>query len=357
MKPSTIPELQSLICEYPRLLPVGARTKTALSRPESGVTRVDLSGLRGLLEYRPEEYTFTALAGTPVVEVEAALADNAQYLPFDPVLVEAGATLGGTVASGLSGPGRYRFGGVRDFLLGVQFIDGRGRALRGGGKVVKNAAGFDLPKLMVGSLGAYGALTELSFKVFPRPAAFVTVQAAFDSLPEALEALVRLSGEPLDLYALDLAPVGVGAVLQARLGGDPRLFPKRVERLRAILGGGEELDGEAETALWRSAREFGWAPVGNSLVKVPLTPRSLLNLEAGLVEHAAARRYSVGANLAWVSWPGALDRLDALLVRLGLAGLTVRSEHGPARLGVRTGESFAARVKTALDPEERWVEV
>ena len=94
-----------------------------------------------------------------------------QYLPFDPMLSAAGATIGGTVAAGISGPGRYRYGGIRDFLLGVQFISSDGAVINAGGKVVKNAAGFDIPKLLVGSLGRLGVMTELTFKVFPQPVA------------------------------------------------------------------------------------------------------------------------------------------------------------------------------------------
>ena len=90
--------------------------------------------------------------------------------------VDAGATLGGTVAAGVSGPGRFRFGGVRDFILGVRFVDGQGRLLRMGGKVVKNCAGFDLPKFFVGSLGRFGVLAEVTFKVFPAPASRLTLK-------------------------------------------------------------------------------------------------------------------------------------------------------------------------------------
>src|SRR4029079_6930035 len=114
-----------------------------------------------------------------------------QYLPFDPKCVEAGATLGGTVASGLSGPGRFRFGGLRDFILGVRFVDGAGRLLRMGGKVVKNAAGFDLPKFFVGSLGRFGVLAEMTFKVFPRPQSARTFMLAAGSLDAAARVLIE----------------------------------------------------------------------------------------------------------------------------------------------------------------------
>ena len=158
----------------PRLLAVGAGTKLKLSAVDG--VKVSTSGLSGILEYDASEFTFTALAGTPVREIAAALKERGQYLPFDPMLAEAGATLGGTVAAGLSGPGRFRFGGIRDFILGVRFVDGAGRLLRMGGKVVKNAAGFDLPKFFVGSLGRFGVLAELTFKVFPRGAATLTLR-------------------------------------------------------------------------------------------------------------------------------------------------------------------------------------
>jgi glycolate oxidase FAD binding subunit len=97
------------------------------------------------LAYEPGEFTFTALAGTPVGEVKQLLAEQGQYLPFDPLLVERGATLGGVVAAGTAGPGRYRYGGVRDLLMGVRFVDGLGRLVGGGGQVVKESAGVDVP--------------------------------------------------------------------------------------------------------------------------------------------------------------------------------------------------------------------
>ena len=168
MLPSTVQELQSIVRAYPRVLPRGGGTKPALSTPRGGETPIDLSRLSGMLDYEPGEFVFTALAGTRVYTISSVLAGHGQYLPFDPLLVERGATLGGTVAAGASGPGRYRYGGVRDFQLGVRFVNGGGEIVRAGGKVVKNAAGFDIPKLMVGSLGQLGVLVELSFKVFPR---------------------------------------------------------------------------------------------------------------------------------------------------------------------------------------------
>src|SRR5512143_1651914 len=169
MNPTSIEELQSMVRGSPHVLPRGGGTKPALSTAHNGATVIDLAPLAGMLEYEPGEFVFTALAGTRLADVRAQLAEHGQYLPFDPLLVDRGATLGGTIAAGANGPGRYRYGGVRDFLLGVRFVDGAGEIVHAGGKVVKNSAGFDIPKLMVGSLGQLGALIEVSFKVFPQP--------------------------------------------------------------------------------------------------------------------------------------------------------------------------------------------
>src|SRR4051812_30769686 len=150
--PATPEELSEAVRSMPQVLTVGAGTKPRLSAV-GAVPKLSTQKLSGIVEYEPDEFTFTALAGTPVREIAASLAERGQYLPFDPMLLDSGATLGGTVAAGFSGPGRFRYGGLRDFILGVRFVDGMGRLLRLGGKVVKNAAGFDVPKFMVGSLG------------------------------------------------------------------------------------------------------------------------------------------------------------------------------------------------------------
>ena len=204
-RPKDADEVQGIVRESTKVLPRGAGTKGTLSSAaDDGVTIVEMTGLDGVLEYDPGEYTITALAGTPVKDVSGQLAEHGQWLPFDPLLVERGATLGGTVASGLSGPGRFRYGGVRDFLIGVRFVDGEGRLVRGGGKVVKNAAGFDFPKLLVGSLGRLGIMVELTFKVFPGSEALSTLRFDYGGLDESVDALVRLSTSTLDLQALDL---------------------------------------------------------------------------------------------------------------------------------------------------------
>lgn len=355
MKPASIVEFQDIIRSHPRLNPSGSGTKTALAPPED-VFRLVFSDLTGILEYQPSEYTFTALAGTSLSEINQTLADNGQFMPFDPPLSERGASLGGTVATGLSGPGRYRYGGVRDFLLAIQYLDGEGQLIRAGGKVVKNSAGFDLPKWMVGSLGGYGALVELTFKVFPKPPVFASLRAGYPSLDEALLALIRLTNLPIDLFCLDLIPHREGADLLMRIGGLPEALPARIQRLSDLLERGEVIEGEAESELWRIAREFTWLPEGTSLVKIPLTPKRVNELDRLLSNHSSHRTYSAGANLAWIAWPGDLAQLDMILTELHLSGLVILGPPGRVHLGVRKGEGFAKRVKHALDPHKRWME-
>src|SRR5579872_1404103 len=172
--PASVAELAEIVRSCPRLLAIGGGTKPRLSAVE--VPKLSLLRLAGIVEYAPAEFTFTAMAGTPLRDLAQTLAGRGQYLPFDPMFVQAGGTLGGAVAAGLSGPGRLRFGGIRDFILGTKLVDGLGRVLRMGGKVVKNAAGFDLPKFLVGSLGRFGVMAELTFKVFPAPVSTLTLK-------------------------------------------------------------------------------------------------------------------------------------------------------------------------------------
>ncbi|MDQ4077728.1 MAG: FAD-binding protein [Chloroflexota bacterium] len=355
LQANTPEEVQDIVRNNRCLLPRGGGSKPALSAMTTRGNEVilDLSALSGVLEYEPEEYTFTALAGTPVKEVTRVLAEHGQYLPFDPLLIEQGATLGGTVAAGTSGPGRYRYGGVRDFLLGIRFVDGEGELISGGGKVVKNAAGFDLPKLMVGSLGQYGVFVEVTFKVFPKPERFATLKVICPSLDDALHSMVRLTTSPLELHALELEPPDT---LWVRIGGLERALADRLDVLRAFLGQGATLDGTEEVGFWRAARELEWVPEGWALVKVPITQKRIPRLEGQLATHDCRRRYGVGGNVAWVAWSGDLAELDSFLVQLELPGLVLLGWSERPLLGCSLDNAFARRVKAALDPAGRFLE-
>jgi len=318
-----------------------------------GALVVDASALSGVIDYQPTEFVIQVWAGTPVRTVQALLAEHGQYLPFDPLLVERGATVGGTVAANANGPERFRYGGVRDFIIGIHFIDGEGRHILGGGKVVKNAAGFDFPKLMVGSRGKLGVLTDVTFKVFPKPEAYATLRLACADLQTALALLPKLTNCPYDLNAVDVVaePNHEAVELRVRVGGLRGGLMQRMERVRALVGGGEILDGAEEEALWREAREFTWLPDGAAVVKVPLTPARILALDAHVRAHA--RRYSVGGNVAWIA-AEAPAALDDVLRAHNLPGLVMLRAVENPRIGVQVSNPFAERVKAALDPTHKF---
>ena len=354
LAPQNVDDVIAAVRGGARLLPRGGGSKPALSTGDGSAAVLETRALSGIVEYNPGEFTFTAQAGTPLAEIAATLAEHGQRLPFDPPLVEAGATVGGAIASGLSGPGRQRYGGLRDFILGVRFVDGQGQLVRGGGKVVKNAAGFDLPKLMVDSLGRLGILVEASFKVFPLPAAWATVRAEFATLAAACDALARLAVSRFDVEALDLTPYD--HAVYVRIGGLPAVLPGRAQRIVDFLGAGS-LMAEAEDAdFWRAGRECTWAAPGAALAKVPLSLHSLPALDAALDGAGAARRYSVGGALAWVAWPGDPAALDALLQAQGLSGLLIRGQAATPFLGAPPERAFYSRVKRALDPHGKFLD-
>ncbi len=189
---------------------------------------LDTRGYAGVVSYEPTELVVTARCGTRLEELEATLAANGQMLAFEPPRFAAGATLGGCVAAGLSGPRRAAAGAVRDFMLGARLLDGRGRELSFGGQVMKNVAGYDVSRLLAGSLGTLGLILEVSLKVLPRPAAELTLQLEL-SEEQALEALNRWAGQPLPVSAsawrggtLGLRLSGAASALQAaarKIGG------------------------------------------------------------------------------------------------------------------------------------------
>jgi glycolate oxidase FAD binding subunit len=346
LEPGTTDELVEAVRTTPQVLATGGGTKPRLTRPPDGCATISTARLSGILEYEPSEFVFTARAGTRLREIVPVLAERGQYLPFDPVFVRAGATLGGTVAAGLSGPGRFRFGGLRDFILGVRLVDGSGRLLRLGGKVVKNAAGFDVPKFLVGSAGRFGVMAELSFKVFPRPVASRTLRLEAADATAKAKLFAVLGAGRWELDAVD-APFAEPAVY-ARLGGpDAALDPLAAEIL-ARCPGTVLTSGEADL-LWQTVSEFRWAHAGGTLAKFVLVPKALEALAAGLRETPEARGWiSAGGNVAYVSLPASHALPD-----FGLGGVTLRGG-GPLWLGPQRRYEVMNAVKSALDPQRRF---
>lgn len=349
--PETVVELQTLIRDSERIHAVGNGSKTALHHSVNGAAFADLSALSGIIEYQPSEYTLTARAGSPVRDLSAALNEQGQYLPFDPLLPER-ATIGGTVASNLSGSRRHRYGGARDFILGAQVVDGLGRAFRVGGKVVKNAAGFDLSKFLVGSLGRYAIMTELTFKVFPDVPRFRSLGFVYAALEEALAAIYFVNQSAFELDAFDLKPRADRWILLARLGGFEETLPQRVERFSAVMAREtapiqlEELDNSP--ALWDPLAGL----TGDCLVKVPLSPKQIPAFDA-LIAHDR-RRYGYGGNIAWVTTED-ISALDATLHACQLTGLCLRGAGESAIIGRPVEAVLAQRVKQVLDPQGKLV--
>lgn len=352
LRPSSIDEISSAVVAHQRLRARGGGTKPALSAAIDPETVLDMRGLSGIVEHRPEECTFTALAGTPIADIERRLAPHGQYLPFDPPLADAGATIGGTVAAGVNGSCRYRFGGIRDFIIGARVVDGRGEVIASGGKVVKNAAGFLLHQALVGSCGALGVIAEVTCKVFPAAETHATLRVDTTDIAEATALVATLQHARFDLEALD---VEAPATVWVRLGGFSEAMPARLAALQQVLGtGARTSSADEDAAVWRAASAFAWVPAGWSLVRVPTTLPMVAALDAALAGHGARRRYAVGGNLALVAWPHPLEVLDAWLREAGLAGQVLIGAPQRQAIGVSRDNAFGARLKGVLDPDGRF---
>ena len=230
-----------------------ARNRTPLAITGGGTKRfyagapigekLDITAHRGIVNYEPTELIITARAGTRLSEIEATLSEKNQMLGFEPPWFGEAATLGGTIACGFSGPRRPYSGSARDFVLGSRIINGQGEILHFGGEVMKNVAGYDVSRLMVGALGTLGALLEISLKVLPQPARETTL--CFDmTADKAVHLMNQLGGQPLPLSAA----CHVGETLYIRISGTELGVRAAQTKL-----GGRVLEKDAE--FWRGVRE------------------------------------------------------------------------------------------------------
>lgn len=361
LHPETTDEVMQAVNSPGQILAVGRMTKSALVAPaalpaETPTTRVSLAKLSGIIEYEPAEFTFTAWAGTPIADVQRELAQRKQYLPFDPLLARAGATLGGTVAAGISGPGRVRYGGLRDFLLAVRLISGDGAVINAGGKVVKNAAGFDIPKLLVGSLGRYGVMTELTFKVFPQAPAMQTYRVLCDSDAAAMDFVTIAASSRWELDAIDYRPSDRALFL--RIGGPLSAITEIGHEIDKTFGGATLLEAAAATELWRSIGELDWPPAAEAtvIVKVPITPNRFLGLRSRIAKQPGIDVHlSAAGGLLWVAIdPRSVTKFSEQLAALGLSGLVIRGRCDSVWLGQAEQGPMSAAIKTAMDPKNKF---
>ena len=247
----------------------------------------------GIVHYDPAELVITARGGTTLREIDEALTASGQHLPFEPPAFGAQATLGGAIAAGLAGPSRATHGPVRDFVLGVRILAGDGRVLRFGGEVMKNVAGYDVSRLMAGSLGILGVLLDVSIKVLPLPPARRTLVFELDS-PAALQRMTRMESPTLPVSA----SCWIGGRWYLRLDAAPQTLETVARRI-----GGETL--RDADAFWDGVRNHALSPLAahGSLwrIHVPAQCGPLGTLpEPCCVEWGGSQRWYTGVEQAQV---------------------------------------------------------
>ena len=223
---------------------VGGGTKDFYGNALQGEP-LDVRALAGISSYEPTELVVTVRAGTPLAELEAVLAEKGQHLAFEPPRFGASSTVGGMVAAGLSGPTRAAAGSLRDHLLGASLLNGRGEVLSFGGQVMKNVAGYDVSRVLSGSMGVLGVICEVSLKVLPRPTATVTLRFDLDQA-SALAQLNAWGGQPLPISASALW----NGTLVLRLAGARAAVQTASQQL-----GGEAIDPALAAGFWQGLRD------------------------------------------------------------------------------------------------------
>ncbi len=314
----------------------GGGTKDFYGGPLRGET-LNVAAFRGIVDYDPTELVITARGGTPLSEIETAMREQGQMLAFEPPHFGTAATLGGCIAAGLSGPRRAYAGAIRDLVLGVRMLDGKGSDLRFGGRVMKNVAGYDVSRLIAGSLGTLGVILEVSLKALPLPVAESTLRRE-QTQAEAITLINEWAGKPLPLSATCHA----GDALYVRLSG----AAAAVRAARMKIGGEEIADG---AAFWHSVREqrHGFFEAPQPLWRLSLkstTPP--LNLPGGqLIEWGGALRWlKSDGDAKSVREAAALGGGHAILFRGGDKSAGVFHPLSPALEGVHR------RLKQTFDP-------
>jgi glycolate oxidase FAD binding subunit len=264
----------------------GARTKDFYGEAVSGEP-LDVSDYRGIIDYEPSELVITARCGTRLTEIEAALAERGQFLGFEPPRPAGDPTIGGVIATGLSGPRRMQAGAARDFVLGVHLMAADGEVLRFGGQVMKNVAGFDVSRLLCGSMGIFGILTELSIKVLPKPRAEETMRLEMTAR-QAVETFNRWGGQPLPISA---AAWHEGAAWIRLSGAEPA-----VRAAQAVIGG-DRVFASLARKWWDALRHYIHPVFANECVwrvSVPSTAPPLQLPFEPLIDWGGALRWYSG---------------------------------------------------------------
>jgi len=369
----------------------GGASKRAYGRPLDAAHHLDVSGLTGIVFYEPEELVLAARPGTPMAEIEAALAENGQQLAFEPADLgpllgggaasTAAATLGGAVACNLAGPRRIKAGAARDHVLGFHAVSGRGDVFKSGGRVVKNVTGFDLSKLMTGSFGTLAVMTEVTVKVLPAPEKARTVLLLGVGERTAAEAMTMALHSPYEVSAAAHLPApiaatsavslvsGAGAgVTAVRVEGPGPSVEYRCKALRdllAPLGATDELHTANSAAFWREIRDVSCftadGAAAEQVWRLSVPPGEGARVGEALVRDTGGRVfYDQGGGVLWLAMAPRADAAHAAVrAAIGAGGghatlvraapevrATVPVFHPqPAALAALT-----ARTKEAFDP-------
>ena len=361
---------------------LGHGSKRALGRPCQTDITLDLSGLSGVTLYEPAELVLSAKAGTPLADIEALLDKNNQQLDFEPMDFgpllgnTAGQdTLGGAIATNLSGPRRLKAGAARDHFLGVTAVTGRGETIKSGGRVVKNVTGYDMCKVLAGSWGTLAAMTDITIKVLPKPETEATVIVEGLDDERACAAMSAAMGSSCDVSAAAHLPDHVAssfdglprpeAATVLRLEGVAPSVAHRKETLAALMkpfGPVALLDDANSKALWRSVRQVKPFAVSQErpLWRISTAPGKGFEVAAAITP-AAQMFYDWGGGLIWVAMPFA-DEPDAGSIRRAVGDLgghaTLIRAPAALRASVAVFEPQSAglaalskRVKDGFDPE------
>ena len=372
-------------CQARRPLAIeGGGTRTGIGRPVQASATLTSRALTGIVEYNPAEMVITLAAGTPLDEVEQALAQSGQRFAFEPadyraLMGSAGEpTAGALAAANISGPRRFVAGAARDGLLGVRFVNGEGEVIRNGGKVMKNVTGLDLVKLMAGSWGTLGFLTQVTFKVQPVPETEMTLalrglldEDAVNALAHAMATSAEVSGaahlpELVAQRVLDGALGSAPATLR-RLEGFANSVRIRADKLKALLGRMgeiEEIEAEQSRALWKDVRDvtpFAGGGEDKPVWRISMKPSQAHHAVMALrMEAGASAFYDWQGGLAWVQMEG-LDPQDdtvrAAVARFGGGHATLMRASAAVRATIPVFQplspavaALSGRIKDTFDP-------
>lgn len=286
----------------------------------TGGEPVETTGLHGIHLYEPGALTLVAGAGTPVAEIDTILAEKGQRLAFEPMdhraLLgrEGTPTIGGVAAANVSGPRRLQAGAARDHMLGVRFVTGTGEVVKNGGRVMKNVTGYDLVKLMAGSHGTLGVLTEVSLKVQAIPEAEATLILRDQPLDRAVTDLTRAMGTPFDVSGA----AWIGGERRIRIEGMGGSVRYRAGKLSDLLGADTIVEGAESAALWSDLRDVtAFADRPGTVWRVSTRPTAAAGLSATLTEQGLSHEIIAdwSGGLLWLLTPDEGDGGAALIRR------------------------------------------